>query len=53
MLNLYPYKSKILHELKDKDFAKRVNFAKWFLSKDLIDDYFIASDEAYFHQMEQ
>ena len=39
MLNLYPYKSKILHELKDKDFAKRVNFAKWFLSKDLIADY--------------
>lgn len=49
MLNLYPYKIKILQELKDKDFAKRVNFAKWFLSKDLIADYFIASDEAYFH----
>jgi hypothetical protein len=49
MLNLYPYKIKILHELKDKDFTKRVNFAKWSLSKDLIADYFIASDEAYFH----
>ena len=49
LLNLYPYKIKILHKLKPQDFEKRLKFANWFLSNDSIEDYFIASDEAYFH----
>ena len=49
ILKLHPYKLKILHQLKPPDYAKRVAFAKWFLSiKDLAKN-FKATDEAYFH----
>ena len=49
ILNLYPYKIKILHELKPPDYEKRIKFANWFLSAQGIQNMFFASDEAYFN----
>ena len=49
ILQLYPYKIKILHELKPLDYGKRIQFATWFLSDSFIATKFIATDEAYFH----
>jgi hypothetical protein len=46
---LYPYKIKLIHELKAPDYNKRIKFAEWFLSIEGIEKKFIASDEAYFH----
>ena len=49
ILQLFPYKIKILHQLKPLDFEKRIKFANWFLSVENIENIFVASDEAYFH----
>lgn len=49
ILNLYPYRIKILHELKPTDFDRRIKFAQWFLSNPTVTHFFTASDEAYFH----
>lgn len=49
IINLFPYKIKILHELKPPDYNKRKKFSEWFLSINGIEKNFIASDEAYFH----
>jgi len=49
ILNLYPYRIKILHQLKSPDFGKRKKFAEWFLSSPTISHFFIVSNEAYFH----
>lgn len=52
-LHLYPYKYQTSQALKHTDYAKRVNFAEWFLSRPTnITQYFIASDEAYFYLTE-
>ena len=49
ILNLYPYKIKILHQLKPTDYEKRKAFVNWFLPIDGLEKIFFASDEAYVH----
>lgn len=49
VLNLYPYRIKILHQLKSTDFGKRIEFAEWFLENPSRAHFFTATDEAYFH----
>ena len=49
ILNFYPYRIKILHQLKPPDFGRRKKIAESFLSSPTIAHYFISSDEAYFH----
>jgi hypothetical protein len=48
-LHFKPYKLHDWHKLEERDYASRVEFAKWFLSlpKDS-ENWFICSDEAYF-----
>ena len=49
ILNLYPYRIKLLHELKPPDYGRRKKFAKWFQDTPFVERFFTASDEAYFH----
>ena len=49
ILELHPYKMKIVQSLKPPDYEKRIRFAKWLLSVRNIEYFFIATDEAYFH----
>jgi len=49
VLNLYPYRIKILHHLKWTDFDKRIKLAEWFLEDPIIARFFTPTHEAYFH----
>jgi hypothetical protein len=49
ILNFYPYRIQLLHELKPPDYSRRKKFAEWFRDTPLVDQFFTASDEAYFH----
>ena len=52
-LHLRPYKYQMCHKLKDSDYPKRVEFARWYLSRPSdTPKYFICSDEAYFYLTE-
>ena len=54
-LHLKPYKYRMCHKLKDSDYPKRVEFARWYLSRPSdTPKYFICSDsdEAYFYLTE-
>jgi hypothetical protein len=49
-LAMRPYHLKMVHELKDSDFAARLEFAEWFLDQedDFVDSV-LWTDEAHFH----
>ena len=53
MLKMYPYRMQVFHELIPGDYAKRVNYCRWF--KNLIRgntgvlDQVFFTDEAWFH----
>jgi hypothetical protein len=48
VLNLHPYKIKILHQLKPPDYEKRKAFANWFLSIEWLKKIIFSSQVAYF-----
>ena len=49
ILNLYPYRIQLVHQLKQADYARRKKFCEWFRDNPLVEQFFTASDEAYFH----
>lgn len=49
ILNLYPYRIQLLHHLKQPDYKRRKEFCQWFVDRPLVEQFFTASDEAYFH----
>ena len=52
-LHLKPYKYQMCQKLRLPDYAKRLEFAQWFLSRPSnTPNYFICSDEAYFYLTE-
>jgi hypothetical protein len=51
-LKFFPYRVRVVHELKPADYGKRENFCKWFLNfieNDEILDITFFTDEAWFH----
>jgi DNA-directed RNA polymerase subunit F len=52
-LHLKPYKYHMCHKLQAADYEKRLDFARWYLSRPTdTPKYFICSDEAYFYLTE-
>jgi len=48
MLNFYPYRMQVFHELIPGDYAKRVNYCRWF--KNLIRGNIVVLDQVFFLQ---